>query len=466
MKMIYNLHDKMRKFGDSISLDGHERRKLGIFNLMNFFGLAVGLLIPLVGVAQGYFVSIFFCWLSFIPALICMAALTFNYYHKYELARICFFTIYPLLFTCIYALKLDLGSDFFFIAFGVVSVFFLQSIYNVILSFSLSMTCYFLVHAIWNQCTFRLETVNYSLYQVNHLLPIFFIFYGLFLIRNENNRYQLEILNKNGKLLQGHRLITLQQRELTDKAALLQQQTTQLTELNFLKNKLFSVVAHDLKGPLFALHMLFKNMDRYDLPADEIKTMIPEVVKDLAGTTYQMESILNWVKSQMEQEGVEWQILDISKIIHEVLQFLHLQVEAKRIHIEARMTRPSYISSDKQMVALVLRNLISNAIKFTPEGGTIILDTREDQSCVEVFVEDTGMGIRPDTIEKLIEDVQYSTPGTADEQGTGLGLMLCKEFLSRNGGRLNIQSTPGKGSIFSFTLPKNARQYENEILPD
>ena len=138
----------------------------------------------------------------------------------------------------------------------------------------------------------------------------------------------------------------------------------------------------------------------------------------------------------------------------EVLDFLHLQVTAKRIHIKSRIEGPAYINGDKGMVNLVLRNLISNAIKFTPEEGTITLDAKEDQFRIEVFVEDTGTGMRPDTLQQLIEDVQYTTPGTANESGTGLGLMLCKEFLSRNGGRLNIHSQPGKGSIFSFTLPK------------
>ncbi|HWK04883.1 MAG TPA: HAMP domain-containing sensor histidine kinase [Puia sp.] len=440
MKGFFRFHLKLRNFGYSPSLNGHEKRKLGIFNLMNFFGLLIGVAIPIMGWSKGYFLSAFAWWVAFIPALISLTALICNSFRKYELARMCFFTLYPLLITWIYALKMDIGTDFFFIAFGVVSVFFLQSIYNIIFSFSLSMTCYFLAHAIWNDCEYKLETVNYSLYQSSHLLAIFFIFYGLFLIRNENVRHQLQILNKNRQLRRSNGKIQLQKKDLV--------------ELNYLKNKLFSVVAHDLRGPVHALHALFKNMQRYDLPGDEIKTLLPDVVKDISSTCGQMENLLHWVKSQMQEECVEPQVIEISKIITEVLQFLHLQVMAKRIHIRSRIEKPAYISGDKEMVNLVLRNLISNAIKFTPEEGTITLDAREESSYIEIFVEDTGVGIRPETLQQLIEDVHYTTPGTANESGTGLGLMLCKEFLSRNGGRLNIHSEPGKGSIFSFTLPK------------
>ena len=454
MKFFFRCHLKLRSFGYSPSLNGHEKRKLGIFNLMNFFGLFIGVVIPIVGWSNGCFLSAFAWGVAFIPALISLAALICNGFHKYELARMCFFILYPLLITWVYALKMDIGTDFFFIAFGVVSVFFLQSIYNIIFSFSLSMTCYFLAHAIWNDCEYKLETINYSLYQFVHLLAIFFIFYALFLIRNENIRHQLQILNKNRQLRRSNGKIQLQKRDLIEKAVLLEEQTLQLTELNYLKNKLFSVVAHDLRGPVHALHTLFKNMQRYDLPGDEIKILLPDVVRDINSTCGQMENLLHWVKSQMEEEGVELQVMEISKIITEVLQFLNLQVTAKGIHIRNRIEKPAYISGDKEMVNLVLRNLISNAIKYTPEEGTITLDARDEPSYIEIFVEDTGVGIRPETLQQLIEDIHYTTPGTANESGTGLGLMLCKEFLSRNGGRLNIHSEPGKGSIFSFTLPK------------
>jgi signal transduction histidine kinase len=457
MKIFTRFHLAMRNFGHSPSLNSHEKRKLGIFNLMNFVGLLAGLSIAFMGWSKGRFMPSSSWQIFFFSPLINVVALMFNYFGKYELSRMSFFTLYPLLLTWTYALKIDIGGDLFFIAFGVIAVFFLQNIYNIIFSFSLSMTCYFLANAVWNDCVFRLEAVNYTLYQVNHLLAIFFIFYALFLIRNENVRYQLQILNKNGQLRRSNRRIWLQKADLAEKAALLEQHTIQLTELNFLKNKLFSIIAHDLKGPIYALQMLFKNMYRYDLPADEIKTMLPDVVNDLNTTTNQMENLLHWVKSQMNEETVEWQMLEISSVVSEVLQLLHLQVESKGILVKIRLEKPAYARGDREIVNLVLRNLISNAIKYTPEGGTITVDAREDKSHIEVFIKDSGAGISPEGLQQLNSGNFYTTKGTANEKGTGFGLMLCKEFLSRSGGRLNIQSEPGKGSIFSFTLPKGAQ---------
>jgi two-component system, sensor histidine kinase and response regulator len=240
----------------------------------------------------------------------------------------------------------------------------------------------------------------------------------------------------------------------------------QLTELNFLKNTLFSVIAHDLKGPVFALHTLFKNMQRYDLTGDEIKTLLPEVVKDLGSTTDQLDHMLQWVKSQMNEECVEPETVEISDIIREVLQFLHLQLAAKRIHIDIRMHRPAYVFGDREMVNLVLRNLISNAIKFTPEKGVITLDAREDEGQIEVFVIDSGTGITPDIMQRLMEGSQHTTIGTANEKGTGMGLMLVRVFLSRNGGKLNIRSEPGHGSTFSFTLPKGLFDVNRPVKKD
>lgn len=213
-----------------------------------------------------------------------------------------------------------------------------------------------------------------------------------------------------------------------------ERQIVQLTELNHLKNNLVSVVAHDQKGLLYALLSLFKNVESHDFPAGEIKALIPEVIRDLQAAIQQMESILLWVKSQMQQEVVEPQVLDIANVILEVLLLLHLQLEGKRIRIDNRIRRPVAIRCDKEMVRLVLRNLLSNAIKFTGEGGTITLDITEGQSSVEVFIRDTRVGI----------------PARSPD----LGLILSEELLSRNRGRLYIHSQQGDGSVFSFTLPK------------
>ena len=445
----------IKNIGYKPSLGGYEKRKLGIFNLMNFVGLVIGVLIPIVGLFNRDHISPFVWLVAFSPALISLVVLLLNHYERYELARMLFFLLYPIITGLVYAAKIDLGIEFFFVLYGVLSVFFLQKIFNVIFSFTLSMACYFLVSAIWKQYDYRLEETNYYLYIFNHLLAIFFIFYGLLLIKNENTRFQHQSHEKNFQLRRSNLKILRHKADIAEKAALLEEQTSQLSELNSLKNKLFSVIAHDLKNPLYALRNLFRNIQRYDLPGDEIKILIPEVVNELTYTTGLMENLLQWAKSQMYAESVKPQLLDLSKIAQEVMQLLRLQAEAKHIYILSKIERPIYVYADKDMINLVLRNLLSNAIKFTPEEGHICIEAKEMRSHIEVFVQDTGRGLSEDNIQKLmVEDMYYTTKGTGGEAGTGLGLMLCKEFLSRNGGRMNVQSEPGKGSIFSFTLPK------------
>jgi signal transduction histidine kinase len=134
---------------------------------------------------------------------------------------------------------------------------------------------------------------------------------------------------------------------------------------------------------------------------------------------------------------------------------LQLQAAAKNITVENSVSSRIYIQADKDMINLVIRNLLSNAIKFTPEGGRIDITAQQTSKSVEIFVKDTGVGIEPHIVNQLFENSYYSTSGTAQETGTGLGLMLCKDFLMKNGGSIHVQSEKGKGSTFSFRLPKN-----------
>jgi len=305
-----------------------------------------------------------------------------------------------------------------------------------------------------NQFLYQLENMNEALYLVNEAVAIVFIFYGLYLVKNENTIYQLSILDKNNALQQKNVQIQIQSEKILKDASLLEKQTEELTELNALKNKLFGIISHDLKAPMYALRNFFSEIQQNNMSARELKNMIPAVVNDLTYTTSLMDNLLQWSKAQMQSNGVYPQRVDIGKSIEETLQLLRRQSETKRITIESENSEGVFGFMDKDMLSLVLRNLISNAIKFTPEKGTIKIGVHENCTLVEVFVQDSGIGISPEALKKINSNDFYSTKGTASESGTGLGLKLCKEFMARNGGQLYIESKPGKGSIFSFSLPK------------
>jgi signal transduction histidine kinase len=146
-------------------------------------------------------------------------------------------------------------------------------------------------------------------------------------------------------------------------------------------------------------------------------------------------------------------------MVDDVLQLLKLQADNKQVYLESRMEQPLFCYADREMVNLVLRNLLSNAIKFTPEHGKVSIGATQNGRQIEVFVKDTGIGISHENIHQLFGDNYYTTRGTNHETGTGLGLKLCKEFLEKNGGNITVQSERGKGSTFTFTLPR----YENQV---
>ena len=450
------LLNRVKSIGFSEIMAENEQLKLGIFNLLNFFQLITGILIPVIGLFNNKQLPAGAWIVACLPALVSILVLYLNKRYKHEAALVTYFILYPFVTCVVYMYGMNLGVNLFFILYGILSVFFLKDTGYMIFSLCFSMVSYFILSDVLKHYQYQLEIINKSLYLFNQGLSIVFIFFGLYLIKKENAVYEVHILDKNKDLQQKNVQIQKQADKIRENATLLKKQTTELTELNTLKNKLFSIISHDLKAPMYALRNLFNNVQQENLSTDELKEMIPDVVKDLNYTVGLMDNLLQWARSQMQADTVYPQKVDIGKLIMEVMQLLHLQSETKKIKIESNAGEGVYGYTDRDMIHLVLRNLLSNAIKFTPENGNISVTVIEKKSFVEVYIRDNGTGISHDALLKINNNDFYSTNGTANEAGTGLGLMLCKEYLARNGARLHIESKRGKGSIFSFSLPKSA----------
>ncbi|HEY2720722.1 MAG TPA: HAMP domain-containing sensor histidine kinase [Chitinophagaceae bacterium] len=439
--------------GYSITLDDYEKRKLGIFNQLNFFQLITGIIVPIIAFVTGKKLPAASMYNALLPALISLFVLILNSSRKYQAALLCYFILYPV-FTCvIYINGFNLGIELSFVLYGILSVFFLQDIGYMLFAIGLSMISYFVLSITWKDYRYQLELYNYQGYLINHALSIIYIFYGLYLIKRENAEYQSVMGAKNNELHNKNFEIENQKREILFKAKLLGRQTLELDELNKVKDKLFSIISHDLKSPMYALQNVFANAKKFDLSAEEIKAMIPEVVNDLNYTTALIENLLQWAKSQMESSVIYPQAIDLNKSINESVRHLHLQADEKKITIETKSDIPVKAWADQTMINIVIRNLLSNAIKFTPVNGRIVIGTFRSPVGVDLFVQDSGVGISQETVKKINANQFYTTNGTNSEMGTGLGLALCKEFLEKNNGQLIIRSLPGTGSTFSFTLP-------------
>lgn len=445
-----------RSLGHSPELDDYEKRKLAIFNLLNCFGFLNGIIIPFAGLFSEDPLPVFTSLIAFSPALISFMVLYFISKRKHELGRMIYFTMYPLVTAFAYASNTDMGLELFFVGYAVLAVFLLKNIANAIFSFCLSMILDLFVFVIWNDYPVSLAKFNPLFYVFIQVLSVSFIFISLYLFKTENNAYQFRLKSRNAELAEKNTEIEKQKLEIASQVQQLEQQKKELEELDAVKNKLFSVIAHDLKTPMYALRNLFSNIQQQNLPGDEIRVMLPDVVNDLNYTTGLMENLLQWAKSQMQSAATRPQPLDVTVLISDVIHLLRLQAETKRVYLEHKSNTPVFIYADRDMVHLVLRNLISNAIKFTPENGTIFLGTNQTDAFVEIFVQDTGTGMSEDILKKINTNSFFTTKGTANESGTGLGLMLCKEFLINNGGRMFVESEVGKGSTFSFTLPAAA----------
>jgi two-component system sensor histidine kinase/response regulator len=448
---VLHWFNAVQMIGVSPAMEDYEQRKLRVFNLLNFFQFIFGVIIPITALIYKPKITTLGWIAACLPALVSLLVLYLNSRKQQEVSTLAYFILYPVITSIVYLSGMNLGIELFFILYGILAVFFIQDIGQMIFTVTLSMISYFVLTVMWRNYQFHLE-VNATLYLFNHLIAIIFIFFGLYLVKRENADYQLSILYSNKMLHEKNEEIELQKKVLGENADLLHRQATELRELNALKNKLFSVIAHDLKSPMYALRNLFMNIQQYDLPATELKKMVPEIMNDLNYTTSLMENLLQWARCQMHSLNVSLEPVDIAEIAQEVSQQMNSQALLKKISLVNTIEDECLVLAHPDMIRLVLRNLVSNAIKFTPEDGYVTVGFEKKHDKIEIYVDDTGVGMAPELIEKINLNEFFTTHGTAEEKGTGLGLMLCKEFLTKNNSSLHISSQPGDGSRFSFEL--------------
>ncbi len=226
-----------------------------------------------------------------------------------------------------------------------------------------------------------------------------------------------------------------------------------LQQSNKVKSELLSIISHDFRGPLNSLRGTLTLFLKGALSNEEL-TMLTEMLVEKLDITYNLlENLLNWAKSQMQGMKVYTKEINLNVIAEDCVGLLAPIGDKKLVKIENKITAPIKAFADDEMVKLILRNLMSNAIKFTSAGNKIVLDATPNGSFIKVSVKDFGMGISNENQDKLFKLENFSTSGTSNETGMGLGLLLCKDFAEKNGGEIWFESELGKGSTFYFTIP-------------
>ncbi|RZS98526.1 MULTISPECIES: sensor histidine kinase [Cecembia] len=234
----------------------------------------------------------------------------------------------------------------------------------------------------------------------------------------------------------------------------IKKQAEELKDLNQLKDKLFSIISHDLKGPIFGLKELIKMTRSGLVSQEEFFDLMPEISKNLDSVSILMENLLAWTSTQMQGEYIAKKQFDLGSLMDQHLELFRKFAQDKDISIRLEKEGNLQVFADRNMIDLIIRNLLSNAIKFCSKGDQILLSATEQVNTVFIQVIDTGAGMTPENLDKLKKGISFTTFGKNKEKGTGLGMVLVRDYIVKNGGVLNIASELNKGSAFSFSLPK------------
>ncbi len=230
-----------------------------------------------------------------------------------------------------------------------------------------------------------------------------------------------------------------------------------LKEANDTKDRFFSVIAHDLRSPFTSILGFSRllNEEYDDFSDDERRMMIRQILNSTETTFQLLDNLLTWAKTQLGRISYSPEVFEIAPLLLESINLSLPQARIKGISLKLLNIEKASVYADVNMIRTVIRNLLSNSIKFSYEGSTVTVDAVIQQNKVQICIADKGTGIEPNTLAALfsINEQIRSTKGTANEKGTGLGLILCKEFIEKNGGTISVESKQGEGSKFCFTIP-------------
>lgn len=276
-------------------------------------------------------------------------------------------------------------------------------------------------------------------------------------IKKINRVLEAKVAQRTESLNESNIILQNQKEEIQTQKELLEEQNDALQESNNTKDRFFSIIAHDLKNPLNALigfsELLSNSFS--SLPDKKKKYFVEIISRSSKNLLELLNNLLEWSRSQSGRISYEPQLTTASSIINENVLLLKQHAAKKKIRISFVPENNVEMYIDRNMFNTIVRNLLSNAIKFTPHGGLISITTEENTEFISISISDTGVGMSKEKIDDLFKiDKNTSTKGTDSEQGTGLGLILCKEFIEKHQGKITVNSIENKGTTFSIYVPR------------
>ncbi len=423
------------------------------FNQMNFAGLVIGLtrLLYLVFFSHlpafpGYLI------VNTLPVLGCITMMVSISVRRHIFTVYFSFLVFPVLLFLIARYVHDRGIIAYYIPYLIYPFFFLNRKWKVVTSFIYS-TFFFIesfVVAIIHNPMAAGQTYNLPLEAISLTGSVVLSFITLYSIKFQVWHYQKKILRQKQELETMNRQIRSEKEKLKDS--------------NRVKDKLFSIISHDLRVPIQGLHLLLSDEMNPETGLAILSENLPLLKTELKKTSRLFDDLLEWAKLQISDSTAAPEKIDVARLARKVEETLHSHAAEKGVQVSLAI-KDGWLYADKDMMEIVLRNLVSNAIKFTPGDGSVCISGRLEQNTYLLQVEDNGMGMNATILEKILDREFYTSYGTANEMGTGLGLPICQDLVEKCQGQLSIQSTAGKGTKVTVALPHQPFEKQAEQRP-
>ena len=283
----------------------------------------------------------------------------------------------------------------------------------------------------------KLKLISYILLGAFSIVSTFLLL--IYLKRNSGVKYTRELEEKNKQIQEKNEAILIQSKKLE--------------ETNAVKDKLFSIVSHDLKDSVSSIKAFMDLLKEGSLSSEEFNELVPELSENADNASLLLFNLLNWSKSQMESLEPKPEYFNIQEVFKDKIKLVEKKVEKKKI-VMVDETIADTIYADRSMVEIIVQNLITNAVKFCDSGDIISISNQVINGRCQFYIKDTGVGISEENQEKLFKSNSFTTIGTTNEKGTGLGLTICKELVELNHGRIWLESSVNMGSKFYIELPR------------
>lgn len=407
-------------------LSYREQREVNTVNTVNVFVLFTTFSLFILNIISG----------KYIPAAInismifiaCLPLAYLNTQRRYKLAAGIFFTQLTIGIASVAIISTlnhrKVSSETIFFASGLLGLFLFGGIKKYV-AFGVSVILFFLIKLFKLRYWQGDNNEDFAFGLINAFTTFFVVFIIAILYRKFFDKYEEAISRKSKDL------------EL----------------LNAEKNKLFSIIAHDLRAPLGNLNQTLSLVASGTLTNEEMSIIMKKLSENAVYTGEMLDNLLNWSNTQMKGKKVMVEKFKIKNIVISIINQYQLLAEAKNIVIENNIADTIEVEADKNMIQLVVRNLLSNAIKFSHRNSYIQLNAVKENNRVVVSITDAGVGMSPEDMKEIFNNITFTRLGTTGEKGTGLGLPMCKEFITLNNGTIWIDSQQDNGTTISFSLP-------------